>query len=168
MPRRTRQCLALLLVASWAIGGILGGEGSYKKCPLDTQTCLDRMAAKLKGRGWLGIEYNDSTEPKNQITRVVPGSPAESAGFKVGDTLESVAGVSFAKNSEEKCSTCEAISEKWKPGQTFTYTVMRAGKQVILKPTLAALPSDVMAQMLGMHMLEHARPIDETPPPAKK
>ena len=46
------------------------------------------------------------------------------------------------------------------PGKVFDYTVIRAGKEAKVKVTLAALPSDVMAQMIGMHMMEHAQAPD--------
>ena len=145
--------------------GSLVASESYKKCPLDTQTCLDQMVSKLNGRGWLGIEYDTET---NLVQRVVPGSPAEAAGFKVGDLLVSVAGAKFAKNTEAKCVTCDAVKDKWKPGATLPYVVKRKRKTVKLNPKLTTLPDDVKAQMIGMHMIEHAQP--ETPPktPPKK
>jgi C-terminal processing protease CtpA/Prc len=160
--RTVRSVLLLVLAASIA-GLSLASDASYKKCPLDTQTCLDQMVAKMKGRGWLGIEYDDETWV---VKRIVPGSPAEKTGFKVGDVLVSVAGVKFTSNTEAKCLTCDAVKDVWKPGKKIPYTVKRKGRSLRLTPTLAALPSDVMAQMIGMHMIEHAQPETPAPEPA--
>jgi len=157
MTRTTRRLWITLLTAGF-FASLLASE-PYKKCPLDTQTCLDQMVAKMKGRGWLGIEWDTETM---LVQRIVPGSPAEAAGFKVGDEMISVAGVKFAKNTEAKCVTCDAVKDKWKPGATIPYVVKRKKKTVKLNPKLASLPEDVMAQMIGMHMIEHAQP--ETPP----
>ena len=137
------------------LGPLWAGDASYKKCPLDTQTCLDQMMAKMKGRAWLGIEWDTDTM---LVQRVVAGSPAEKAGFKVGDTLVSVAGANYSANTQAKCVTCDATKDRWKPGAKISYVVMRKKKTVRLTPTLATLPTDVMAQMIGMHMIEHAEP----------
>jgi predicted metalloprotease with PDZ domain len=152
--KRSTRFLGIALMALGMFGALVASE-SYKKCPYDTQTCLDMMVSKMKGRGWLGIEWDTET---SLVQRVVPGSPAESAGFKVGDLLDSVAGAKFSKNTEAKCVTCDATKDKWKPGVRIAYVVKRKGKTVKLNPTLAALPTDVMAQMIGMHMIEHAQP----------
>ena len=78
------------------------------------------------------------------------------SGFQVGDVLVSVNGTKFSENTEEKCVTCDKTKDDWKPGSKVSYVVKRAGGEVTLNATLAALPSDVMAQMIGMHMMEHA------------
>jgi C-terminal processing protease CtpA/Prc len=154
--------MAALVVAAALCVPALAGNKEYGKCTEDTQTCLNHMAAKLKGRGWLGIEMDDSKGMDAiKVTRVVPGSPAQAAGFKEGDLLVSVNGVKFASNSEEKCATCDAMKDKWTPGTKVTYVVARDGKDVTLDATLAVLPPDVMAQWIGMHMIEHAQPVED-------
>lgn len=152
---------ATLLVAALALSAvafpIVGGEKGYK-CTENTQTCLNKMVANLKTRGWIGLELNDEHGMSAmKVSRVVPGSPAEAAGFLAGDQLVSVNGVKFADNTEDKCVTCEATKENWKPGRKVQYVVSRDGKEVDLEPTLAAIPPDVMAQWVGAHMIEHAQ-----------
>ena len=159
--------LVMVLVAALSLP-VLAGDmkvaakrdaKDYPKCTEDTQTCLNHMAAKLRGRGWLGIEMNDEDGPAAiKVTKVVSGSPAEAAGFKVGDVLVSVNGAKFAENTDEKQVTYEKTKDVWVPGGKVQYVVLRDGRNVPLDATLAALPSDVMAQMIGMHMLEHAHP----------
>jgi predicted metalloprotease with PDZ domain len=166
-----RRAPSRVLPRAWALAAIfgalsgiaLGAEApSYKKCPLPTQTCLDQMVSKMKGRGWLGIEYDSE---KSLVQRVIPGSPAEAAGFKVGDIMISVAGKNFADNTESRCVTCDAVKDIWKPGNKIPYVLKRKGKLMRVSPKLAALPSEVMAQMIGMHMIEHAQPEAAPPPP---
>jgi C-terminal processing protease CtpA/Prc len=150
-----------LALGSASAGDSLAGPKAYK-CPLDVQTCLNKMAAALKSRGWLGIEYNDAMDAEpNKITRVVPGSPAERAGFKVGDVMLSLEGFKYADITEEKCAPCEFMKKNWTPERKIRLVVSRGGKEIELTPTLASLPADVIALQIGMHMLEHVAP----PPP---
>ena len=160
MTRRPVRLVALVaLVALAAPFAALGAAGKSYKCSHDTQTCLNLMVAKLKTSGWLGIEYDDSQGTKAfRVTKVVSGSPAESAGFRPGDVLVSVNGTKFADNTEDRCVTCERTKDVWKPGSKIAYVVTRGGSEVRLSATLAALPPDVMAMMIAMHMIEHARP----------
>ena len=156
---KRQSLIALVLVLATALPALAGKE--YGKCKEDTQTCLNHMAAMTKNRGWLGIEMNDEKGPSAiQVSRVIAGSPAQAAGFQVGDVLVSVNGYKFADNTEAKCATCEATKDHWVPGAKVTYVVKRDGKETTLNATLAALPSDVMAQWVGMHMLEHAQPVE--------
>lgn len=149
--------LAASLIAAFALPAFAGHSGYH--CKEDAQTCLNHMTAKMKNRGWLGVEF-EGDEKKGpgymEIRRVVQGSPAEAAGFQVGDVMVSVNGAKFADNTEEKCVTCEVTKENWAPGVKAQYVVKRGGREVSLSPTLAVMPSDVMAQMVGQHMIEHA------------
>ena len=161
--------LAMMLVAALSFPVLAGDKTDaksahkdgkdYAKCTEDAQTCLDHMAAKLKNRGWLGIEMDDEQGPGAiKVTRVISGSPAEAAGFKQGDVLVSVNGARFSDNTDEKQVTYEKTKDVWVPGGKVQYVVMRDGHETTLNATLAALPSDVMAQWIGHHMLEHAHP----------
>lgn len=138
----------------------VSGESGHK-CTMDTQACLNKMVEKMKDRGWVGIEMDDAEDGKTLvITRVVPGSPAEAAGFQVGDALLAVNGARFADNTEEKCVTCEATKENWSPGTTVNYLVLRNGEKAKVSPTLAEVPPDVLAAWVGHHMIEHAEVTD--------
>ena len=149
---------ALVLLLVLALPAVAGDKDH--KCTMETQECLDKMIAKMKNRGWVGIEMDkNEIDQSLSITRVVPGSPAEAAGFQVGDVLLAVNGVKFADNTEDECVTCKATQESWGPGTTVHYVVSRGAKKVKVDPTLAQVPSDVMAAWAGQHMLEHAQPI---------
>jgi C-terminal processing protease CtpA/Prc len=142
--------LALLVVVAFP-----AAAGEYHKCDMDTQGCLDKMAAKVGERGWVGIEMDSGDEGALMITRVVPGSPAEASGLEVDDVLLAVNGAKFADNSEDKCVTCDAMKDDWKPGSEVHYVVARNGKKLKVDLTLGQIPSDVMAQWVGQHMLQH-------------
>jgi predicted metalloprotease with PDZ domain len=154
---RHAKWLALaLLVALVALPAFAGPKD--KKCTASTQDCLDKMVQMLKTRGWVGIEMDDSKGVTAMtISKVVPGSPAEAAGFQVGDLLVSLEGLKYADSTEEKCAPCEAAKENWVPGRKVHYVVSRVGREVALEPTLGHIPSDVMAMWVGQHMLEHAQ-----------
>jgi predicted metalloprotease with PDZ domain len=141
--------LALFLFAS--LPALAGGE--HKKCPYPTQECLDHMATKMKDSGWVGIEMDvDETSHVMTIKRVVPGSPAETAGIQVGDVLYALNGVQISEDNEE---ALQKVRKDWKPGQKVTYTIKRNGLDKQVDLTLAPMPADVLAAWIGNHMLEH-------------
>jgi S1-C subfamily serine protease len=87
------------------------------------------------------------------ITKVIDGSPAQKAGFMVGDALVAVNGVAFSEDNEKELKD---IQYAMTPGAEFTYTVSRKGSKVDLDVELGQLPDDVKAQWVGSHMMEHA------------
>lgn len=145
------RILAAALVAAGALAGAFAGEG--KKCSMKTQECLDAMAVKMKSSGWVGIELDwDEAKKAQVVTKVVPGSPAEGAGFAAGDLLLALNGVSFNPDNE---AALQAARKEWKPGQTVRYTIERGGKSRDLSLTLGAWPADILARYIGQHMLDH-------------
>lgn len=149
-----QRILAALGVMAIAATSLLAGEGT--KCTYSTQECLDMMSAKLKSSGWVGIEYEPDPNAKvgYVVTKVVPQSPAEAAGIQTGDILYALNGVKLVRDDE--ASKVKARRE-WKPGQSITYTIKRAGEDREVTLTLAPMPADVMARWIGEHMLEHAK-----------
>jgi C-terminal processing protease CtpA/Prc len=151
MLRRT--WVAVVAVLALAAAPLYAGE-HHSKCTMSTQDCLDHMAAKMKSGGWVGVELDQNEETGTlTVLKVVPGSPAESAGIQPGDILYALNGVQINKDNEEKL---QKVRKEWQPGQSVNYTLKRNGadKQVTL--TLAPMPADVLARYIGQHMLEHA------------
>ena len=143
----------VLILAVAVAGPALAGEKKHD-CTASTQDCLNKMAAKMKQKGWVGIEYDKSEKgDKQTVKKVVSGSPAEQAGLKKGDVLLAINGVHFGDEDKEKWAK---VKKAWKPGQTITYTVARDGKKKDVQVTLAKVPEDVMAQWIGKHMMQHA------------
>ncbi|MFN7965556.1 MAG: PDZ domain-containing protein [Acidobacteriota bacterium] len=157
------RSIAAVMVSLWLMAlsprPVLAAEQAFR-CTKDVQVCLNELVSTLKKRGWLGIEYDDSMGGKPlRIYRVVPGSPAEAAGLIAGDVLVAMDGLRL-----DNPALRDKISErrsKQVPGDNVQYSVLRAGKERVFTITLGALPSDIMAQWIGMHMLEHAQ-IDPT------
>jgi C-terminal processing protease CtpA/Prc len=136
----TMAALVLALsVPAWA--------GSGEKCTASAQECLDKMAAK-KDKGWAGFNVDKSENGAMVVKSVVPGGPADKAGFKAGDVLVALNGASY--------SDYEAVKKAkgtWATGSKITYTVKRADAEKTLAVTLAPLPAEVYAQMVGEHMV---------------
>lgn len=138
------------------------GSKSYH-CTSDAQTCLDEMVTDLQNRGWVGIEMDtDDATGLMTITRVIPASPAEKGGFRVGDQLLSVNGIPIG---EESSAALRENRKKMVPGAKMEYVVGRAGAKVKVTVELGTLPTDVYYQMIGMHMLDHAKVDGAKAPP---
>ncbi len=149
--KRVIGVLAVLMVMVMAVPAM---AGDANKCTASTQDCLNHMAKNLQSRGWVGIEMDDKGGvDKMIITKVVEGSPAEKAGFQVGDTLVAVNGVTFAEENQKQLKDQKYAM---KPGSEFTYTVARKGSKVNLEVELGKIPDNLMAQWVGGHMIEHA------------
>ena len=124
-----------------------------KKCGADAQACLDWFAHAYKGRGWAGVSLEMSDDGL-RVSEVHYGTPAAKAGVKVGDVLVAINGVEYAEENKEKMA---AFEKEMVPGNEFTYTIARSGKNKEVSFALDEMPMDVVARMVGMHMLnDHA------------
>ena len=155
MMKHARILVILVGLVFPAVLSTAGEKSS--KCPHTTQECLDYMATKLRDRGWVGISYEmDDTRGGLDVRRVIASSPAQKAGILEGDLILSLNGVRFAGEANQDAMKKNA--DLMKPGNTITYRLLRNGKELDVKVTLAPMPDDVLAQLVGMHMLEHAKP----------
>ena len=128
----------------------LAGEKSYK-CDKDAEACVEAMAAKMKKKGWVGLELDKNKETGAlTVKNVVADSPAEASGFKDGDVLTAFNGIAYAAENKE---AMKKANKAMRPGQTVTYSVERDGKPVELTVKLSKIPETVMAQWIGQHML---------------
>ncbi len=137
---------ALLLLVT----AIPAMAGDHQKCDQPAEACLKAYTESLQSRGWVGIEMDTNEDGSMQIVRVVPDSPAESAGFKAGDVLASFNGVAY---KDENKQALKEATKAMTPGKTVTYTVVRNGSTKNLKVELGTIPETVMAQWIGQHML---------------
>ncbi len=133
---------------------IAGEDNEYeKKCGADAQTCLNWFAEHYKGRGWAGVSLEKSDDGL-RVSEVHAGTPAAKAGVKVGDVLVAINGVEYNEANKEAMAGLEKLMV---PGQEFTYTISRKDKNRDISFALAEMPMDVVARMVGMHMLsDHA------------
>ena len=139
---------ALVLTAT----PVLAGEGHG--CSAPTQKCLDYMAKNLETRGWVGVQLEPLENGRMKIVKVVEESPAEAAGLMKGDVLVAAEGLKYGKSSDEEWSE---LMKGWTPGRTVTYKISRAGTTQKLRLKLGELPPQVRYQMVGHHMMEHAK-----------
>jgi predicted metalloprotease with PDZ domain len=166
MKSKTWICL-IVLVALAVVPALAGSECSGKKaaaaaktashsheCTADTQFCLNKMATKLKNKGWVGIELDVNEETGAMtVARVEYDSPAQSAGMREGDVLLALNGIRFDSEDKEQL---HAAKKQMTIGSRVSYTVERKGREKNVDVTLAAVPEDVMAKWVGQHMLGHA------------
>jgi serine protease Do len=99
-------------------------------------------------RGWLGVLIQDVTRELAEsfgmkqphgalVAKVLNDSPAERAGFMVGDVI-----VSFNGDKIDVSSDLPPMVGSTKVGKTVSARVIRHGKQVNLKVKIAELPVD--------------------------
>ena len=158
-----------ILVAALAVTPAWAGddEKPHKKCTADSSECISKMVESLSQRGWIGIEWDDEAE-QPALTQIIPGSPAEEAGLRVGDLLLAFNGVPTDSGEE---AVWEEAKRSLIPGKTITLTIQRNGAQKVVNVKLAQLPRSVMAQWVGNHVIEHhviakkERPEKETESP---
>ncbi len=138
------------IISVFALATILATSAfAGEKCTAETQACLNHWAAKSGTQTWLGIS-KEKTDAGYKVTEVAPGSPADKAGFKVGDVLVSIN--DMAVGSDALKQSYETI---YKAGATLKYTINRGGKEQVLQATLVKMPENVFAQSVGTHMLAH-------------
>jgi len=126
----------------------LAGEGG--KCDHEAQVCLNYMAQHLQGRGWAGVDLDESGEAVT-VTKVYDGTPADKAGVRTGDQLIAVNGVRLAEENHEQL---QALMADMKPGTKFDYTLARNGKERAVSLTLAEMPDEAIQRIVGQHMLK--------------
>ena len=107
-------------------------------------------------RGWLGVLIQDVTRELAEsfgmdhphgalIAKVLPGSPADTAGFEVGDVI-----VDFNGNDITFSSDLPPMVGNTKTGESVPVKIIRKGKKQTLKVTIAELPEEsVIAQNGG-------------------
>jgi serine protease Do len=99
-------------------------------------------------RGWLGVLIQDITldlaesfgmeQPRGAlVAKVLPDSPAEDAGIRVGDVI-----VAFDGNAVASSSSLPPIVGSTKVGVKIPVDVIRNGKQQVVRVKLGELPED--------------------------
>lgn len=130
-----------------------GNSGIAFSVPIDVAM---KVALQLKDRGkvtrgWLGVVVQEVTRDLAKsfgltkaegalVARVVPGSPAETAGIKAGDVILSFDGHELAVSHE-----LPPLVGSVGPGDNTPLKVLREGKQIIIKVKIGELPEDTGA-----------------------
>ena len=143
-----RKTIAVLFLAAAMVTPAFAGEG--ESCDHEAQVCLNYLAQHLDGRGWAGVDLDESGEAIT-VTAVFDGTPAEKAGVKIGDQLIAVNGIRISEENQEKM---HALMGEMKPGKTFDYTIARNGKERDVSITLVDMPDEAKYKIIGQHMLQ--------------
>jgi serine protease Do len=119
-------------------------------------------------RGSIGIEFNSVENPAIArvygtgsgitVSTVVPGSPAESAGLKIGDTITAVDGKKVTKGDE-----LVAVIASTKPGAKVVLSFIRNGK-----PQQASVTVADRAKLFASRLNEDEGANDESTPKQDK
>ncbi|HEX6850459.1 MAG TPA: PDZ domain-containing protein [Candidatus Polarisedimenticolaceae bacterium] len=118
-------------------------------CTASAAECEKGMAA-MKSQGWSGI-FAEKSDAGLVVVKVVPGSPAETAGIAKGDVLLSFNGITYSDENKEKVM---AARKELKSGSTATYGIQRNGKAKNVEVRLATMPEEVYTAMVKEHMAE--------------
>ncbi len=129
--------------------------GEKEHCTAPPEECAAKIQAKLASHGWLGVETESVADGAWGVTAVVDGSPAQAAGFAVGDVVLAVNGVKLHEKNKDAMA---ALKKGLLPGTEAVYVVKRGGEKVKLRATLAAYPDDVVAAIVAKHMKAHHAP----------
>ena len=124
---------------------VAGSAAAAEKCPLDVATCLEKYQ-RMRERPWLGVEVDRDNDGRLVVTGVVPKSPSQRAGVRVGDVIERIEGLVPAEWFASKAG--------WKTGETGGFAVVRHDDLVVLKLRFEPIPEDVFARIIGAHMVE--------------
>jgi C-terminal processing protease CtpA/Prc len=147
MKRIVPTAVAAILVLASTPALFAGG----KECNKDAAECLSAMAAGIQKKGYLGVDTEKDDHGRYRVTHVAHYSPAQKAGFKIGDVLLAINGASLYDDDK---AALKAVKSELTVGSRVSYQVERAGSKKVIEGTLAKVPEEVMAQWIGEHMLD--------------
>jgi C-terminal processing protease CtpA/Prc len=145
---------ALFAVAGLVLSGtaLAGGDKCALSAKKDGKCCAD-MQARYKTQGWLGIEKGMNEDGTFTVAAVLAASPAEKAGLREGDVIESINGTKLT--AENGAKVCSEKAEKAKIGESVTYGVRRGEERLTVSAELGRIPETVLTAMVEKHEKEH-------------
>src|SRR5262245_12744120 len=130
-----------ILVLAIAIGAAPRPvAGDEQRCPLDLKTCLQQFDL-MRLRPWLGVTVNRDSLGGVTVTDVERGAPADRAGMRSGDVLETIQG----KSPQEFF----AGRAGWKTGGTGAVVVKRGGVKKTLTVPYELMSEERFARIVG-------------------
>jgi C-terminal processing protease CtpA/Prc len=124
-------------------------DKSGHECGMKAEECAQMMKKDAKTHGWLGIGLDMGDTDQLTVDKVWAGSPAEKAGFQVGDRVVSINGVEANGDNLEKI---HGMQHDAKIGEKTTWVVARGTEQVTLEATLAKISDEALAESIDHHM----------------
>jgi len=135
-------CFCALVFVLLAPGGASAAE---PRCELDATTCLEHFE-RMRRRPWLGVKFDKDSTGRMVVHEVVPGSPAQRAGVRAGDVLRGIEGQPPAQWFAGKAG--------WGPQERGSITILRGNREKTLVVVYEAIPEDLFARIVGLHMIE--------------
>jgi hypothetical protein len=91
-----------------------------------------------QNRGYLGVEFGAPSEGRDGVVihRVIPGSPADHAGIKVGDIIRRADSQVLGTREE-----FQSLVQNWRPSQVVSLGLLREGAEVRRELQLISLQS---------------------------
>lgn len=134
-----------VLAFATAVALLPAAVAAEDQCPLPLHECLEQYT-QMRARPWMGVVVEtDSTTGERRIESVTPGEPADRAGVKPGDVLESINGLAPKDWFAGKAG--------WKPGDKAQLAVKRDGQLLKLDWTLSPIGDERLANLMGAHIL---------------
>ncbi|NQT85185.1 PQQ-binding-like beta-propeller repeat protein, partial [bacterium] len=124
---------------------VRGDEGADPKAiyfllgiSLESRSVRDGSLLWADRPGWLGISILDALLPEGgvRVGEVIPNTPAERAGFRVGDILTHFNRVPL-RNTQQLIARCTAL----RAGSSVTASFLREGKKQEVKVVLGERPT---------------------------
>jgi S1-C subfamily serine protease len=122
------------------LDGVTTGDGAdtlgvFVPAPLAQGVAEELAKSRHVNHGWLGVECSDMGPSGATVTRVMPGSPAASAGLRPGDVVVAVGShpVGSLAELQERLYTVP-------PGDPVQLSVARGAGNVVMSVTLADSP----------------------------
>lgn len=136
---------AICCVLGGLVGGVVGyGLGRSAAPSIEVPTVIPLPGVPMPPeieitpppgeRPYLGIRYVARARGA-EVQEVIPGSPAEKAGLRVGDVILAV--------DDKRVTAAQPLAEilaSYRPGDRVTLTVEREGKQLEIRVTLGRRP----------------------------
>ncbi len=151
-----KKILIVVAIVLGLVGSIVASMfASVEGCTRDTDDCVRAMVEEHRHAGWLGLDTARPDGKTLTVVGVTPGSPAEAAGFAVGDVLMELEGIAYADANKNALKRLKASQV---PGSEVTYTVARSGERITVRVRLGRVPKKLIYQLIGQHVVEaHAR-----------
>ena len=135
-------CCSVGLVVGGAAGYSLGRATARPEAtpeweipvPLPTPEFPPEVMPVPGERPYLGIRYIQRARGA-EVQEVIPGSPAEEAGLRVGDLIRKVDGRAVTSNRP-----LADVLSAYRPGDRVVLTVEREGREIEIRVTLGRRP----------------------------